>query len=213
MIVFAGALVACNPGGTDKGNDSDEQDTGINGTITAARAGEEATVVSPSAWGLVLNGTAAIYVSPNPDATCDDVATLLGGPGEDWDPSAVNKAGSCAIFVRASYDGEKTDYVDDPVAALVNVDCAMDTGEWVQDDHDGNVGYYYSGPWWQGSPTSFDVTIDGGEGDLSLTVEMSDYAGSFIYDEMEAAPASGHVTGQTDVGWCEALGPTGLFGG
>lgn len=187
---------------------------GVAGTVTAERVGETTTTVSgdaytSAAFGVNANGRIALLLTPNPDATCADAANYLTNP--DFDGEVVTPVGTCSIYVRASYDGGPLEVIDDAAAATVSLNCAMGDGEWVYEERDeGDVGYYFDGAWWIGSPDGFTLNVAGGDGsDFALALEMSSYNGSFTHDVAypDPDPAAGKVTGETDVSWCADMGP------
>lgn len=198
-----------------------KEDSGVDpvlGTVTAERDGETADAEAQSAFGYNRDGRAVIYLSPNPDTTCADVGTYLSGPDAEWDPSVVNAAGKCSVFFQVTYEGAEVSYSDDPVNALIALNCAMNEGSWVLEQRD-DYGYYYSGPWWQGSPTTaaeggagYAMTLSGGEGDdFQFSLDASSYSGNFIYESMEDAPASGAVAGTGTATWCDDIGLSVFF--
>lgn len=200
--MILGLLLACadeNAGG------------GYTLTGTVESAGSVADVRNAVAFGVNAGGKAALFVSPNPDATCDDAGTFLGGPGEDWSPAVVNAAGYCNVYVSIpSYEGSIA-VEDDMASATVVLGCAMDDGEWVQERHEDDEGYFYDGPWWQGSPEAFSITVEGGDdADFAVELEMHDFSGQFIYDTVntDPDPGTGTVSGTVTASWCADMGPS-----
>lgn len=193
------------------------------GDVVADRAGETASVDGLAAFGYNLGDTAVIFVVPNAAATCADAFHMLDGDPE-YDPTVANPAGTCNMFVNVSdyLGGQSALGVDTPFTysasastpstnSIIALNCAMDTGEWVQEQRN-TFGYFYSGPYWQGSPEEYMVTVSGGdEAGYSLDVEMSSYDGNFIYESMEDAPASGSAAGSIDAAWCPDLAQTVYF--
>lgn len=205
-------LLGC--GGKNGGDDGDASPLG---TIVAERAGEAADVLPGAAFGFdsPSNGKALVYLSSNPDVTCDQMATVLEGPSADeWDPAVILPPGTCSMFLYATYDGDGAWDIapgEMSVDALVVYNCAMDDGEWVESG-DCEGGFCYSGHYWQGSPQAFSVTLSGGDGaDYALSLETDQYAGGFTYESFDDAPASGRVAGELDVGWCPGFGTSSYF--
>jgi hypothetical protein len=84
----------------------------------------------------------------------------------------------------------------------------MDSGEWLWSDESGTEGYFYSGPWWQGSPETFSIELVGSkEEGYSLDLTMDTYSGQFIYDleHMDPDPGSGAVAGVVEAEYCDQL--------
>jgi len=87
----------------------------------------------------------------------------------------------------------------------------MDEGTWGYGTSNGFSDYYYSGRIWLGAPYLGSTTLTGSDDALSLSVNLSDFSGNFIYEEMESVPAAGLVSGEIDATVCNSLGGTGFF--
>lgn len=188
------------------------------GTIRADRAGESGDLEVQRSFTYHEDDIAVLFTSPKADATCDDVVAFLdnssGGRGErEWDPNTVFVAGKCASFVAfQDYDPDGTTVTDEVLGAIVVLNCSMDEGEWEYDEDEET--YFYSGPYWQGSPLSVEdgasaawsVSLTGGEGEAGAwTMSMNDYDGDWTYENLEEAPASGAVSGSGSAEWCGDL--------
>lgn len=203
-------LLACTG---EAGKDGEGQ--GVTGTVAASGyqgGGEVSALVSTgSAFGVNTAGEMVLVLSPNPDATCDDAATWLLGGDDDWSPEAVVPVGTCGLYLSGAYESGPLTVEDDATAVTISLACAMDDGEWVYEERDdGDVGWYFEGPWWVGSPDGFSLTVDGGdEADYDVSLDMDGYSGSFSYDVENPDPdsASGAVSGSTTAEWCTSLGP------
>lgn len=183
------------------------------GDVTALRAGEHAVVEGRAAFGFdsASNGKALLYVTSNADATCDDATNGLSGNTSTFDPTRVLPAGTCSVFVYLDYDGASASVASPSAAATLALNCAMDEGEWV-DAGEGDGDLVYSGPYWQGSPGEFDVTVSGGEGAaFALDLSMGAFDGTFIYESSDDAPADGEAAGSISAEWCEGFGQTTFF--
>jgi hypothetical protein len=183
------------------------------GTVVV-ESGEEAEVAGLSAFATFAGSNAGVVVSPNPDSTCDDAVSYFSGGGDpDFNGADVGAAGFCNLYVRIDQFENGAAMVDS-TDATVSLNCAAGEGEWVYEERNkGYKGWYFSGPFWVGSPTGYTLTLSGQEGgDLTLELEMSEYSGRFPYDEdnPEADPASGAVSGGVVAEWCEDLSQ-GLF--
>jgi hypothetical protein len=210
MIVLL--LVACDGGG----GEGDGALLGVAGEVTAQSSGADGASHSGvaetlSAFGVNTAGEVALVLSANANATCDDAVDFLTDGGEDWNPEAITPVGACSVYLRGSYDGTPLDVVDDAATIQVALNCAMDTGEWVYEERGaGDIGWYFDGAWWIGSPQSFSLQLSGGDGEAySLSLTMDDYTGSFTHDteNPDPDPASGEVTGTTEISWCPEMGP------
>ncbi|MSQ00380.1 MAG: hypothetical protein EXR71_00635 [Myxococcales bacterium] len=180
------------------------------GTVTA-ESGESGVVRPASAFGVSKGGAARVLISPNPDATCDDAAAFYG-IDPDYNAEVVSAAGHCVVDVRLDiYEDVATNY-DASTDALVSFNCAMDTGAWVFEKRSNRSAWYYSGPFWTGSPAGLtEYTLDVGAATagsaLDVTLGVSVYDGRFPYDNDEAGadPATGQVSGHVGATWCEAM--------
>lgn len=193
------------------GTPEKEAETNL-GTITADRAGEAADVLAAAGFGYSGQGKAILVFTGNPDATCAGVASLLTSK-DPVDPTDILQQHSCEFTTLMTYDGTKVTVEDDKLAATVALSCAMDEGEWNLETRDqGDKDYFYSGPYWQGHPESFSLSLSGGEGeDFAMDLEMSDYSGNFIYESLDAAPASGAVAGSVQFTWCPDLSQAAIY--
>ncbi len=206
-------LWGCTAGGKD---DTGPGADGAWGVITADRAGELATLSEGAGWAFdsPTNGKAVLYLSANAGLSCDEVGAALGGPEDpDWDRAALLPPETCAIFAYLDYDaaagGSWTEA--DGVAATVSVSCAMDAGAWEQSD-DCLGSYCYTGHYWQGNPTDYDLSMSGGAGeDYTVTLRMDGYDGRFTYESPDPAPAEGAVAADTSARWCTEIGQTSWF--
>lgn len=187
------------------------------GDITADRAGESASVDVLTAYGFnsPSNGKAIVFLTGNADASCDDATNGLSGGSEDFDPSVVLPAGQCSLFFQVTYSGgsfsDSASAGSPSVDSIIAANCAMDEGDWAYEERD-DWGWYYSGAYWQGSPQDYTLEVEGGDGaDFTFTLDMQTWDGNFIYDNMEAAPAQGHVAGSGTASWCETFGQTSFF--
>ena len=179
------------------------------GTVTA-ESGESAEMVYETAFGVLAGGTLGVMVSPNPDSTCADAGKYFTGGDPDFNPEVVSGEGVCNLYLRVDeYDGTSLS-LDDDTLATISMDCAMDTGSWGFEERTSD-GYYYSGPFWIGSPTGYSLDLEGGadDSDITLTLSMSDYTGRFPYDAVnpENDPATGEVSGTATATWCEDIAP------
>lgn len=207
-LLAAALLTACT------GDDGKPGETHW-GDVVADRAGETASIDGLVAFGYNLGDTAILLVLPNAAATCADAFHMLDGDPE-YDPTVANPPGTCTTFVHLSaYTTSgvtaSSTAASPSTTSIIALNCAMDTGEWVQEQRN-TFGYFYSGPYWQGSPEEATLTVSGGdEAGYALDVEMSSYDGNFIYESMEDAPASGSAAGSIDAAWCPDLAQTVYF--
>ncbi len=194
------------------------------GTITAERAGESGMLEVQRAFTYQADGLAALFTTPHAEATCEDATAFLdnssGGSGERaWEPNTVFVSGRCASFtVFQDYDAAGTTVDDDVLGAIIALNCSMDEGEWEYDEDEET--YFYTGPYWQGSPKSVDrgatapwsASLTGGSGAAATwTLEMHDYDGDWTYENLEEAPASGTVSGGGSAEWCSGFAELAQF--
>ena len=198
MIVLA-LLVGCD--GASKGD--------VFGTVTAGDVSAE--VRAGSAFGVNVNGRAIVLLAGAEGLDCAQAVAYARAGSTDDDPGVFVPAGTCGVYVEVpvGYDAAGTVVTDDPTQALVSLSCAMGDGEWKREERgDGDVDTYWSGPFWQGSPSGFDLALSGGDEDaFALSLGMSAYAGSFVYDTAnpDPDPATGTVSIDVEAGWCPGL--------
>ncbi len=179
----------------------------IAGTVTI-ESGEVADVAGLSAFATFAGNKAGVVVSPNPDSTCEDAVSYFAGGDDNFNPATVGEAGFCNLYVRIDkFESGAT--MEDSTDATVSLNCAAGEGEWVYEErNEGYKGWYFSGPFWVGSPSAYTLSLSGDEGgELTLELTMSEYSGRFPYDEdnPEADPATGDVAGGVVAEWCEDL--------
>jgi len=181
----------------------------IFGTVSAA--GSSAMVSDGSAYGVNVAGRAIVLQSPNPDLTCDDAIAYARVGSTDDNPGDFVPAGTCGVYIEVptGYDPAGVTVDDDATRALVSLSCAMGDGEWVREERgEGDLDWYWSGAYWQGTPDGFGLALAGGdEVGFSLTLEMASYAGSFVYDtdNPDPDPATGDVSMAVSAEWCPGL--------
>lgn len=193
-------IVGCT--GTEEGAEA------IAGTVSAS--GSSADMSSGVAYAAELAGEIMVAIFPRSDATCAYAGAELAAGDPDWNPANVHQPGACGLIIQAPYDGGLSLTGATIVDATVTLNCAMDSGEWEYREGTSLYydGYYYTGPWWQGSPESFDLEISGSEADgYTVSASMDAYSGRFLYDldDMENDPATGSIVGTTTATHCDDL--------
>jgi hypothetical protein len=203
------------------GCSSDEEDTStesmapsITGTITLESIDTSGEVQLYKAFGFDQGGKLISYLSNNPNATCASTVDYLQDHNSPYDPSDFLVGGTCDIYFSHSDWTGSVQATDDPFAvAGMTVNCAFGDGEFVLETRDvGDRDYYWSGRWWQGHPTVYTMDMSGtGESGYEFSLSLTEYDGNLIYEEMDAYPATGEVSGTMSVEWCPELGTTPLF--
>jgi hypothetical protein len=191
-----------------------KDDAGISGTVTAAAVSAEVAVLA--GFGVDTQGRAALVLSSGADASCDGAAAWLldGGSDEDRSPESILPGGTCAMYVSLpAYDAAAGLSVqDDATQATVSLSCAMGAGEWVYEERGaGDIGWYWTGDWWVGSPDGFSLEVAGGaEAPYDVTFSADAWNGSFTYDveNPDPDPATGAVSGASSASWCADMGPS-----
>ncbi len=201
-MIAAGVLLALVACGSDKGVDT-------LGTISAGT--ESAELRAGAAFGVNVNGRASVLVSSNRDLTCSEAAAFLRVGDTDDNPEVVLPGGTCALYldVMSGYAAGGVSLTDDPAAVTFSLSCAMDEGAWVREERgEGDLDWYWSGAYWQGAPTAFDLALSGGdENPFALDLTMDAYNGSFPYDTTapDPDPGTGAVAAVLDVAWCPEI--------
>lgn len=180
----------------------------IGGSVSAS--GSSANLSTGVAYAAELAGEILVTIFPRADATCESAGAEIAAGDPDWNPANVHEAGACGLIIQAPYEGSLSLSGATIVDATVTLNCAMDTGEWEYREGTSLYydGYYYTGPWWQGSPETFDLDISGSEADgYSVSVAMEAYSGRFLYDldDMENDPATGTISGTSTATHCDEL--------
>jgi hypothetical protein len=202
VIAAAGVLLALVACGGDKGAE-------VLGTISAGD--ESAELRAGSAFGVNVNGRASVLVSSSPDVTCAEAAAFLRVGDTDDNPEVVVPGGACALYadVMSGYDAAGISLSDDPASVTFSLSCAMGEGAWVREERgEGDLDWYWSGAYWQGAPTTFDLTMSGGdESPFALDLTMDADNGSFPYDTTspDPDPGTGAVAAVLDVAWCPEI--------
>lgn len=154
-----------------------------------------------------------LYVSSNPNAQCADVVSYLQVGGDRFNPENVLSPYKCNILVKlVDWTGDFSASDDILVVAATAIECAMGEGTFelmTMDTNDRD--YFWTGQWWQGSPKAYNFNFQGDrETGYNIDLVMSEYAGTFIYEEMDKYPAFGEVSGVFSPEICSGLASTGL---
>ena len=209
-LIAVAILTACK---TDEKEET-ESTPQMMGTIAPDGEGISADVQIFKAFAMHTGSGFAAYLSNNPDASCASVTEYLRADAP-YDPSDTLVGGACDIAIRIDTweDGEGKAATDDPLAAAgFAINCYFGDAVWELETRDNDDrDYYWQGREWQGSPAvySYDFSEDGE--DYILDLDMSAYNGSFIYETLEAAPATGGVSGTVIAERCESIAATPFF--
>lgn len=186
----------------------------LTGSIQPTGEEESGEVEVVNAFGFELDGRMLAYLSSNPASTCDNVAEYLSQKSSDspYDPIEILSPGKCNMTVPVDNwdDGLSTSEQDENYqwsSAGTVINCAMGEGDFNLETRDeDDTDYYWTGRWWQGSPTVYEWSFSGGDGDdLVLDIVMSSYDGDFIYEGLDESPAEGEVSGTVNAQWCPGL--------
>lgn len=202
------ALAACKGGGG-------EEPAFITGAVATEDA--EAELAGRTAYGFHLDGKGLWYISTAADVGCDEVIRFLNhsDASEPYDPQEVLYGGYCNVSVIVQdYDGAAVSLseADGVLGAVWSLYCPMGSGEFVLEDRHGHEDYYWSGPLWTGSPTTWALDLEGGVdgGDYTLDLSMDGFSGTYS-DVIETIPATGVVSGQITAQSCPDLYQTTVF--
>jgi len=214
MLVATGFLLCSGCAKDDDDDDDDGLSVMISGTIQPDGHDVTGSVRGYRAFAFDDGGDMIAYISSNPSATCANVVEYLSG-GDPVDPVNVLSGGYCNIYLRI-YDNYESGYSasDDSLSAAgSSIGCAMGEGsfEYMTLDQD-DTDYYWTGQWWQGVPEVFDWTFTGDRDQgYAFDISMTEYSGSFPYEEFDRYLATGAVSGVVTAEVCEGLASTGLF--
>lgn len=211
MTILLSGLVACGAGDEGAGYG----DPLITGTL-ATDDGSTADAAVYHAYYFVAGGKGIVYAASGPEATCAEVTEYIDVATTTYDPTNLLPPNTCNMFILFNYpsgaaeNGFTFDAADWKTGQW-SVTCAMDAGTWEYGTSNGFSDYYYSGRLWQGAAYLGSTTLTGSDDALSLSVNLSDFDGNFIYEKMESIPASGLISGEIDATVCNSLGGTGFF--
>ena len=172
------------------------------------------------AFSFLVNDKFVTYISSNPAATCSNVVEYLTLGGAPYDPVDVLEPGACNMYIEVEgfENGSYSASNDVLASAASSISCAMGEGAFELSTFDADDRDYYwtaddGGPaaWWQGFPNVFDWDFSSTPDGYELNISMTQYSGSFIYEEFANNPASGSVSGTVSSTSCEDLASTGVF--
>ena len=189
------SLLACN---------STPEGVSLTGDIALDDIDEQGEIAVLSAYGLAQDGKLIAYLSSAPDVSCADmVAHLTPGDNTD-DPTTVFDDNHCNLFMSLPDWDDGFAATDDPLAlAGFSITCPLGEGEFVFEERDtGDTDFYWSGPYWQGHPQSYDIAITPSEDGYEMTMDMTDYTGHLIYESLEDYDATGITTGEMAIVEC-----------
>lgn len=207
MGLFAILASACSGGKDDSAGGGS-----LAGVISTTDGTGTGRIDVLHAYGFDINGTFVGYLSSNAGTTCANLVDYLSSK-DPYDPKDILVGGGCNIYLRSDFEGS-LEASNDPIAvAGMSISCAMGDGEFVletRDDDDRD--YYWSGQWWQGYPTSYDLSLSGDrDAGYTISLDMDAYKGGYIYESMDEILATGSVSGEIAIEPCSGLGSTGLF--
>lgn len=186
----------------------------LEGSITPQDQNVSGTFYGYKAFGFDNQGLLVVYISSNENATCTTVGEYLSSGREPYDPVEVFSPGTCNMLIKiGDYTSPMEAQDDRMIAASSAINCAMGEGAFeydssASDDRD----FFWTGRWWAGFPTGYSWKISGDrDSSYQLEINMSEYEGSFPYEEFDRYAASGSVQGTVDAEVCTDLGTTGLF--
>ncbi len=210
-------LLACS-GESDSGGTVASLEPQVSGDITIIDQNAEGRVEIFRGFGIDQGGRVMMYLTSNPDLTCDMAADLLTSHDDPFDPTGYIVGGTCDFFVKKDeYDGVEMTFTDDPFGrAGWAINCFTGNGAFEYQDRTdgGDDGIYWTGRKWQGYPTVYTFTITGGnEADYQLSLDFQEYDGGFPEESLDNYPATGRIQGTIDVEWCPDLGRTTSFSG
>ncbi len=172
-------------------------------------------------YGVDAGGTVMMYLSSNPNLTCAMAAEILSDRDSPLDFTDYIVGGTCDLFIKTTdytgaMDFSEAAGFEGMVAMTINCYTGSGAFQYEQRDDGGDNGYYWSGRKWQGNPTVYSYSLNGGnESDYTVALDLVEYDGNFP-DETDAGqsyPATGTVSGTVDVKWCADLGRTEAFTG
>lgn len=180
------------------------EDVGLSGSLSLSDLSGEGAIAIQSAYGLAQDGQLIAYLSSTPDVGCEEMVTHLT-PGDNTDdPSGLFTDDHCNIFMSLPDWSDGFSATDDPVAlAGFSITCTLGDGAFVFEERDtGDEDYYWSDDYWQGHPDSYDLTITPGEEGYAMSMDMTGFSGTLIYEGFETHTGAGAVGGEQTITEC-----------
>ena len=114
---------ACGPGGPSPM---------LEGSIRSTEGEVSAEVYGYKAFGFDNEGLLLVYISSNPDTTCEIASEFLRSGRDPYDPVNIYSPGTCNIQVKIGDYSSPWEAKDDRMlSASSSISCAMGEGEFV----------------------------------------------------------------------------------
>ena len=211
LAVLVLGVAACDG---SSGDDDVSVPPQITGTIEVIDSDKYGEMDVQKVFSFATNGQGVAFLSPDPNATCDEVVNVL--QETDYDPVNVYEPEKCTIALRFYYneaegfDGITVDTSN--IKNVVSVNCAMDDGVWNRERGERGWGYVYDGSWWQGGAKDFSYTVTGTDNVPAFDFDLGpSFHGQFTYDDTIPDPATGSLEGDVEVESCQKLVQTNLY--
>ena len=187
----------------------------IEGSVTVASLGHQATILWDTAVAYAESGTLIAYFTGAPGASCASIAQFLGPNDGPVSKEQVLMGGSCTLMVKIEdWDGssserwsvDETDGFNPGTSSVLR--CDFGEGEqWELETRGGQYeDYYWSGDTFMGSPETFSWDIAGDEGGIDAQLDFSQFRGNLPYvTSSERYTASADIGGTMTASWCDEL--------
>lgn len=196
------------------GGDDLAEGSRITGTLDFTGEGVSGVVDTARVFSFAAGGTLISWMAANEDATCALAAAHLGAGDDDPDPTDLYVPDACNLFLFGAYDGTSASVDQDSATVSIALNCTMGEGSFAWEETNKGWAWVWSGRWWQGAPEAWTLDLEGGTGGddpLVATLEMTDFWGSFTYEDMTEDPATGSVSGTVQAEWCPDLAQASIF--
>lgn len=184
----------------------------IEGQISLPEYGESADIRWDTAFYTVAQGSMLAFLTGVENASCAKISSFLAASDGPTEKNGIYDGGGCIMTVKVNdWDGEydaswPSDSLNWNPAVDSSLRCEFGTGEWVLGTNSsGREDYYWSGTTWAGYPNAFEWSFVEDGDSMEMTMDMSAYDGSLIYESTGDVEASGTVNGLVRAEACSGM--------
>jgi len=187
-------------------------------SISQDELDESAAVAWNQGFYAVSEGSLIVFLTGVSGANCTDISEFLASSGGASEKAGIYDGGGCVMTVKVpswtgSYETQwpGADSNWNP-AVDSSIRCEFGSGDWVLEANStGREDYYWTGTTWAGWPDVFDWAFEEAGDDLEISMNMSSYEGSLLYESTGNVVASGSVSGTIRAQSCSGLQGAGIL--
>ncbi len=185
--------------------DTGPPDGTFSGTLTSSDGAYTATFAAWKAFTYGNSETSLVYLSANPEATCD---ALVGSLLSAADPSTLYGADDCNVVIQLGGTLPQDFVAGDSFTASIQLFCTFGGSGFVED----NGAWRWNGSWFVGTARTGSFHLENGATGITGTLDVTEVDGSFPYlDGVPSASFTGAVSGNVLGETCEGLGSHPIF--